>query len=1171
MSKAMRKREHLCLDHVAPPAQPFVAWLAARANDQRTVLVVTDGVKQQESVFQDLCSYSQFGSNGVTKTQAPKKKSSKKKKDAELQPAVESIPVPVNDDVLLFSGWEVMPNEDRHPHTDVLAERMESLVRLSDAALGKTTFPSVIVTTIQALLQKTFAPKNLKDRIRLISRGDHMDPLDLVEWLEDQGYEPEAQVSQKGEIALRGGIVDVFPVNSPWPVRCEFFGDEVESLRYFDPANQMSREEIEIVEIPPAAELSLLKRLLPKDKDAVIADGSISSILEHLPKGAALVLMEPDELQKKATEYLSHLDGPHPLLIDFEDCHTALHDGRFAVVELLSENAGVLDGIQTDAPVTFQFESLDAFRPMAERTPEPIIAEQQRKEFYAQMHRWVRQGIKVHVFCANDGERQRFTELWADYGLPKFKKKGEQPLELPTLHEGSIARGFIQQGSNIAIVTDSELFGRIKIQRPRRLKLAQASAVRSVNDINFTELEEGDVVVHLQYGIGQFVKLEVMPATAVDWNDTGIVPPEAGQECMVIEYAPKKAGESRPRLYVPVAHSHLVSKYIGAGKLSPTLSKLGGARWNKTRKEAEQAVKDLAGEFLAIQAAREIQPGFAFQKDGHWQKEFEDAFPYEETPDQIRAIEEAKTDMEEPKPMDRLVCGDVGFGKTEIAIRAAFKAVMEGKQVAFLCPTTVLAQQHFNTFRERMGSYPVRIELLSRFRTRRQQDLVLRDLKLGTVDIVIGTHRLIQPDVDFKDLGMVVIDEEQRFGVAHKERFKRVRRMIDVITLSATPIPRTLYMALTGARDLSTIETPPQDRLPVETIVTEYDERLIRKVIQRELNREGQVFFLHNRVNTIYSMQKKLLQLLPDARILVGHGQMPAHDLEEVMTKFINHEADVLLSTTIIESGIDIPNANTIIIDRADRFGLSELYQLRGRVGRYRHQAYAYMFVPRQAKMQTDSRKRMNAIKQFSSLGSGFKIAMRDLEIRGAGNLLGAEQSGHITAVGFELYCQLLKQSVAALKGEKIKPRVSVTLRIDFLAMSPGEMPLKGEKVLSVTHPAYVPFKYIEEAPQRIDVYRRLAQITETKELKPLAAELKDRYGKLPLGIELLFETMKLKILASNRRISVIETRGQKLMLTRKGDYIMRNGKFPRLAKTEPKARLSEIRNMIMVYPPEEI
>src|SRR5213075_2836636 len=434
-----------------------------------------------------------------------------------------------------------------------------------------------------------------------------------------------------------------------------------------------------------------------------------------------------------------------------------------------------------------------------------------------------------------------------------------------------------------------------------------------------------------------------------------------------------------------------------------------------------------------------FRSGHAFKPDVPWQREFEGSFIFEETPDQLRAIQETKTDMERPKPMDRLICGDVGFGKTDVGIRAAFKAVMGGKQVAVLVPTTVLAQQHFNTFRERMADYPIHIELLSRFRTRGGQESVIKDLSSGAVDIVIGTHRLVQDDVAFKDLGLVIIDEEQRFGVLHKEKFKMLRKLVDVLTLSATPIPRTLYLALTGARDMSTIETPPQDRLPVETIVTQYDERVIRDAIQRELNRGGQVFFLHNRVMTIDTVAQKLKALVPQARMVVGHGQMHSDDLETVMTEFVNGQADVLLSTTIIESGLDVPNANTIIIDRADRFGLSDLYQLRGRVGRYKHQAFAYLLLPRNAGLLADARKRISAIKQYSTLGSGFKIAMRDLEIRGAGNLLGAEQSGHITAVGFELYCQLLKQSVSSLRGEKVKPRVEVQVRIDFLALNPGE------------------------------------------------------------------------------------------------------------------------------------
>ena len=589
------------------------------------------------------------------------------------------------------------------------------------------------------------------------------------------------------------------------------------------------------------------------------------------------------------------------------------------------------------------------------------------------------------------------------------------------------------EAGQLAVVTDAEIFARYKVQRPRRLKSRHAQSARSAFDIDFSDLDDGDFVVHIQHGIGRYAGLQKIPFRVVAGDNQEAV----GEECLVIEYAPSDPEMPAPKLYVPVSEAHLVSKYVGAGKVRPSLNTLGGKRWQKAKEHAEKAVRDLAAEMLSIQAARESQAGHAFGVDTTWQREFEASFLYEETPDQHTAINATKQDMQVTRPMDRLICGDVGFGKTEVAIRAAFKAIMDGRQVAVMVPTTVLAQQHFNTFSERMADYPVRVELLSRFRTPRQQKQVVREIASGQVDLVIGTHRLIQPDVVFKELGLVVIDEEQRFGVMHKERFKLLRRMVDVLTLSATPIPRTLYMALTGARDMSTIETPPQDRLPVETIVVQYDERIIRQAIEREMNRGGQIFFLHNRVTTIHVMEQKLRALVPSARILVGHGQMKSDDLEDVMARFVNGEADVLLCTTIIESGIDIPNANTIIIDRADRFGLSDLYQLRGRVGRYKHQAYAYILLPRHAALLADVRKRISAIKQYSSLGSGFKIAMRDLEIRGAGNLLGSEQSGHITAVGFELYCQLLKQSVAALKGEKTKPRVEVNVRLDFLMLGP--------------------------------------------------------------------------------------------------------------------------------------
>jgi transcription-repair coupling factor (superfamily II helicase) len=841
--------------------------------------------------------------------------------------------------------------------------------------------------------------------------------------------------------------------------------------------------------------------------------------------------------------------------------------------------------------LVFPLASLDPFRAIVERAPDPQIVETQRREFFAQLHRWLRQDYAVHVFCNNQGEQQRFSEIWAEYGF-----QGEGRHKRPELHIGTLARGFLSHEARLVVVTDAEIFGRYKVQRPRRLKSPHAATSRSLLDIDFTDLDEGEYVVHLQHGIGRYVGLEMMPMPGGTKKLERAAAVEA-QECLVIEYAASDPNQPAPRLYVPISEAHLVSKYVGTGKARPPLNTLGGNRWAKAKEQAERAVRDLAGELLNIQAARESQAGHAFPADTPWQREFESAFVYEETPDQMRAIIEAKQDMERPKPMDRLICGDVGYGKTEVAIRAAFKAVMGGRQVAILVPTTVLAQQHFNTFRERMADYPVRIELLSRFRTARQQKQTLKGLAEGAVDIVIGTHRLVQSDVEFKDLGLVIIDEEQRFGVLHKEKFKLLRRLVDVLTLSATPIPRTLYLALTGARDMSTIETPPQDRLPVETIVTQYDERVIRDAIQRELNREGQVYYLHNRVFDIEAVATRLRALVPRARILVGHGQMHADELEEVMTKFINGEADVLLSTTIIESGIDIPNANTIIIDRADRFGLSDLYQLRGRVGRYKHQAFAYLLLPRHAGLLTDARKRISAIKQYSSLGSGFKIAMRDLEIRGAGNLLGAQQSGHITAVGFDLYCQLLKQSIASIKGEKVKPRLEVQVRLDFLALNAAEEGRKAKPraegrgaraedfVINIPRetatyseetpepeaedleigktPAYIPLSYVNDSRQRVEIYRRIAELNDKPSLEKLRTEMTDRFGKLPDPVELLLQVSDLKVLAASKNITAIESRGAKLMLTRNADYIQVGGKFPRLTKPDAKGRLKEIRKLL--------
>jgi transcription-repair coupling factor (superfamily II helicase) len=1172
---------------ICASAQPFFAALLQRLFPHRPVIVVTGDLKTQENYQQDLETWLNELRNA----------------DCGLRndnPLQTQDPRP---QTLFYPAWESLPHEGKLPHADIISDRLQTLVALSGPSATRNPQSAIVVTSIVALLQKTFPAGEIQSRTRTLARGDKIAPLDLIEWLEEQGYEPEAQVSQKGEIALRGGIVDVWPLTSPWPARLEFFGDELESLRCFDPLTQISREEIFSVILPPAGELGILKKQLEGGLQPASASerksatkrpegrAPFATLLDFLPRETIFALCEPESLAVHADAYAQQVPTDDPFFISWPDFLIELNRRGFTSVELSdtdgTPDSGSANGVACEdqlaepefgVPV---FNSLDAFRPLAERAPEPQIAEAQRREFFQQLHRWLRQNYAVHVFCNNDGERQRFEEIWKEIGLKQESAVSSQQSVALALeqtrrstenqlltadyglltHLGSLSRGFLCDEGKIVVVTDAEIFGRYKIQRPRRQKSSHALAARSALDIDFTDLEEGDLVVHLQHGIGRYLGLKNLPM------GSGGREGESSTECLVIEYAPGDFANEPPKLYVPVSEAHLVSKYVGAGKANPPLNTLGGTRWHKAKEQAERAVRDVAAELLRIQAVREIQPGHACKPDTQWQREFESAFIYEETPDQITAISQTKADQERAKPMDRLICGDVGFGKTEVAIRAAFKCVMDGKQVAILVPTTVLAQQHFNNFRERMADYPIRVELLSRFRTKREQSRVVKDLAAGAVDIVIGTHRIVQEDIAFKDLGLVVIDEEQRFGVLHKEKFKRLRTLVDVLTLSATPIPRTLYLALTGARDMSTIQTPPHDRLPVETIATQYDERVIRDAIQRELNRGGQVFFLHNRVMTIETMRTKLQSLVPNARIVVGHGQMNSDELEEVMTKFVNGEADVLLSTTIIESGLDIPNANTIIIDRADRFGLSDLYQLRGRVGRYKHQAFAYLLLPRHARLLTDVRKRISAIRQYSTLGSGFKIAMRDLEIRGAGNLLGAEQSGHITAVGFELYCQLLKQSVGALKGEKVKPRVEVRVALDFLnesAVSSQSSVATDYEPLTTDKSASLPHNYVTEPHHRIEIYRKLAQANEKSALESLQKEMRDRFGPLPPPVELLLAVGELKILASEKSVTAIEVKDDKLMLTRHGDFITLGGKFPRLTKKEAKARLKEIKRLLL-------
>ena len=901
----------------------------------------------------------------------------------------------------------------------------------------------------------------------------------LLGKLSAAGYERAAQVTTRGQFAVRGGIVDLYSWQAPLPVRVEFFGDEIESLREFDIDTQTSVRDLSKIEILLGA---------AEDKSGKMRD--------YLAPDHLKIDIEPEE-DSDAHIQISEgwiENGPEDFSGAFQDCDV----GEFAVGDF-------------------------------------ILAEAKRAQFIARLNDWRQNKARVVIYFQTEGEIERFREIIGEKGA----------LDDVDLVEGTLARGFCFPAANLVVLSAAELFGRFATHGRRRLRRAE----RHRAQIDFSELSEGDFVVHLEHGVGRFLGLQKLNVAA---GAVVLQPPARASTAEVLcSNLPTKRNfmcrSSRPISFRVTSAS---------AKKSPPLSSLADARWARAKENAAASIFDYAGKMLALQAERETQTGHAFGPDTKWQVEFEHSFPFRETPDQLKAIIETKIDMERPRSMDRLICGDVGFGKTEVAIRAAFKAVMEGKQVAVLAPTTVLAQQHFEVFRQRMLDYPVRIEMLSRFRSHGEQRKVLQLLREGGVDIVIGTHRLISGDLVFKDLGLVVIDEEQRFGVLHKEKFKELFKLVDVLTLSATPIPRTLYLSLVGVKDMSTIETPPLNRLPVETVVCGYDERIIRDAINRELERQGQVFFLHNRVQTIERMRDKIVDLCPNARVDIGHGQMDADELEDVMARFVAGKIDVLVCTTIIESGLDIPNANTIIIDRADRFGLADLYQLRGRVGRAEHKAYAYLLLPREMMSIGAARKRINAIKQYSSLGAGFRIAMRDLEIRGAGSILGTAQSGHISAVGFDLYCQLLKQAVAQLKGEKSSLRLDVDIRFDFVATNEAEFAQFGAEQRV---PAFVPSNYVNDTTLRIQVYRHLAEVTTGEQLQRLQREWRDRFGKFPVAVDNLFLLTEIKLAAAKSGITRVEVRERKLMLTRRGDFILVGGKFPRLVAGRIEQHLGEI------------
>ncbi len=1034
---AIDSGERVAFSHVIEPAQALlVATIAAHA--QKTIWVAAPTVRAQEFLFETLLNW--------------------------------------HGDALFLPEAEFAAVENVLPDPEIAAERLALFSKIN-----REKGPHLIVATRAALAQPAPAPRKLGKASVELRRGRTRTMEQTIELLANASYERVAQVTTRGQFAVRGGILDLFSWQAQFPARVEFFADEIESLREFDVDTQTSLRNLQQIEIVSAA-----------------VEEQTGTVSDYIAPDHLRIAIEPEENEAALVQISEGWiggEGREDFAGAFQECGI----GDFALGEF-------------------------------------TIAETKRALFAARLSEWRESGARVVIYFQTEGEIERFREIMSN---PAGALEGVE------LTEGTLARGFCFPDANLVVLSGSELLGRYPAHGRRRLQRAEKLTRHRVQ-IDFSELNEGDLVVHLEHGVGRFLQLMRVPAQG-----------GGEQEVLALEFA------DEAKLYVPLEQAYLVSRYVGVGKKSPPLSSLADAKWARAKKNAADSIFDYAAKMLAVQAQRETQSGYAFGPDTKWQAEFEHSFPYRETPDQLTAIAATKRDMEQPRSMDRLICGDVGFGKTEVAIRAAFKAVMEGKQVAVLAPTTVLAQQHFETFRHRMLDYPVRIEMLSRFRSQGEQRKVLQLVREGGVDIVIGTHRLISGDLVFKDLGLVVIDEEQRFGVLHKEKFKELFKLVDVLTLSATPIPRTLYLSLVGVKDMSTIETPPLNRLPVETVVCGYDERIIRDAIDRELERQGQVYFLHNRVQSIEKVRDRIVELCPGTRVEIGHGQMDADELEAVMQRFVAGKIDVLVCTTIIESGLDIPNANTIIIDRADRFGLADLYQLRGRVGRAEHKAYAYLLLPREMMTVGAARKRINAIKQYSSLGAGFRIAMRDLEIRGAGSILGTQQSGHIMAVGFDLYCQLLKQAVTELKGEKFRGRLEVELRLDFVATNEAEFAQFGpeERV-----PAFIPVSYISDTPLRIHAYRNLAQVTSNEQLDKLRKEWRDRFGKMPAATENLCTLSAIKLAAARNGMTRVEVRDDKVMLTRRGDFLLVGGKFPRISTAVIDRQLAEVLDLIRKF-----
>jgi transcription-repair coupling factor (superfamily II helicase) len=1029
--------------------------------------------------------------------------------------------------VFYFPPWETAPFEQSSPHPDISGERLHALAALQE---GRA---QAVVAPVSALMQRVVSRRLLGEYSQYLVVGEEVERDSLLMKLVDLGYSMVPLVEDRGTASVRGGIVDIFPPDFQVPVRIEFFGDFIESIRSFDPVTQRSLHPLDELVLLPSREIVLSedvvrdfsprlkarcdqlgipatrrRDLMEQLQNSIYPPGveylqpllhpGLETLFDYAGPGAVFVEIDPlavqeaeeyfrDELhvaEQRAAEALSIVCTVNDLFLGMEQVREMKRACRRIAVPRLELEEG------NEGTVLFRFAGEDnsdlklALSPDSEGVLRPLVE---------RLFAWLGEKYRVSVVCHQWSQVQRLQELLGHYGVPISVSEGhfyEGPHDDSSVRilTGDLSRGFRLPGEGIAVIAEEEIFG-------RRVKRRDLSDIRKKQIlVSLAELKPSDFMVHVDFGVGIYRGLQHLAFDGI------------GGDFLLLEYA------GRDKLYLPVDRINLVQRYVGGEGSEPPLDRLGGAGWDKKKTKAREAVEEMAEELLKIYAARQVHEGFSFSPPDELYREFEAAFSYEETPDQLGAIEDVVRDMERSRPMDRLVCGDVGYGKTEVAMRGAFKAAMDGKQVAVLVPTTVLAAQHLETFRARFAAYPVKVEMLSRFRSPREQKAILEGVKTGGVDIVIGTHRLLQKDVVFKDLGLLIIDEEHRFGVSHKEKLKQYRAVVDVLTLTATPIPRTLNMSLSGIRDLSIIDTPPVDRLAIKTFVARFSDELIREAVLRELRRGGQVFFVHNRVQSIGAMADYLRKLIPEAKLAVGHGQMQERDLEQVMLGFLHGEFNLFLCTTIIESGLDIPSANTMIVNRADTFGLAQLYQLRGRVGRSSQRAYAYFLIPGEGAVSADARERLRVIQELTELGAGFRIAMHDLEIRGTGDFLGSRQSGNIAAVGFELYSELLEEAVSRMKGdskpEHIEPEINLKI------------------------PAFIPEDYVPDPNQRLVLYKRLAQSSAEEDVGSVGDELLDRFGKHPLPVNYLLESMKLRVRLRSLLIRKLEFDGRRLVIS---------------------------------------